>query len=83
MLEASERAAREHAVQTHPIEITAATELEAAFGAARRDGAGAIHVLPSPYFNVQRRALVDLAARYRLPAVYPPSVLTRASQLIE
>jgi len=39
--------------------------------------------LPSPYFNVQRRALVDLAARYRLPAVYPPSVLTRASQLIE
>jgi putative tryptophan/tyrosine transport system substrate-binding protein len=27
-------------------------------------------VLPSPFFDVQRRKLIELAARYRLPAVY-------------
>jgi putative ABC transport system substrate-binding protein len=41
-----------------------------AFRAARSEGAGAIHVLPSPFFDVQRRKLIELAARYRLPAVY-------------
>jgi hypothetical protein len=31
---------------------------------------GAIHVLPSPIFNAHRKRLIELAARYRLPAVY-------------
>jgi putative ABC transport system substrate-binding protein len=29
-----------------------------------------MHVLPSPFFNAQRRQLIELAARYRLPAFY-------------
>ena len=45
-------------------------EYEEAFKAARRDRAGAIQVLPSPIFGSQRRVLIDLAARYRLPAMY-------------
>ncbi len=31
---------------------------------------GAILVLPSPYFEVQRTRLIELAARYALPACY-------------
>lgn len=27
-------------------------------------------MLPSPFFNAHRRLLIDLAARYRLPAMY-------------
>ena len=33
--------------------------------------AGALTVLTSPTFNTERRRLVDLAAKTRLPAVYP------------
>ena len=29
-----------------------------------------MHVLPSPFFYVQRRLLSELAVKYRLPAVY-------------
>jgi putative ABC transport system substrate-binding protein len=45
-------------------------DFEPAFRAARAESAGAIHVLPSPFFNAQRRRLIELAARYRLPAFY-------------
>jgi putative ABC transport system substrate-binding protein len=30
----------------------------------------AIHVLPSPFLNANRRRLIDLAAKHRLPAIY-------------
>lgn len=31
---------------------------------------GAVLVLPSPYFDSQRTRVIELAARYRLPAFY-------------
>jgi len=39
---------------------------------SRRLGATALgdQVLPSPIFGSQRRVLIDLAAKYRLPAMY-------------
>lgn len=45
-------------------------EFENAFKTARSERAGAIHVLPSAYLNAQRARLIELAAQYRLPAVY-------------
>ena len=45
-------------------------EFEAAFRAAERARVEAVHVLPSPAFGAQRRALIDLAARFRMPAFY-------------
>jgi putative tryptophan/tyrosine transport system substrate-binding protein len=45
-------------------------EFESAFKTARSERAGAIQVLPSPYFSAQRARLAELAARYRLPAIY-------------
>ena len=36
-----------------------------------RARAGALTVLPSTMFGTERRRLVDLAAKTRLPAVYP------------
>jgi len=55
---------------SRPFEVAGSEEFEAAFDAARREGSGAIHVLPSPFFNTQRRALIELASRHRLPAMY-------------
>jgi putative tryptophan/tyrosine transport system substrate-binding protein len=52
------------------IEVTGVADFEGAFLAARDGRAQAIHVLPSPFFNAHRRLLIDLAARYRLPAMY-------------
>ena len=53
-----------------PLKVVEAADFESAFKRARGEGAGAIHVLPSPFFYVQRRRLIELAAKYRLPAVY-------------
>lgn len=47
-----------------------AADFESAFRTARNAGAQAIHVMPNPFFSARRRQLVDLAARYRLPAMY-------------
>jgi hypothetical protein len=43
---------------------------EGAFRAARSGGAQAMLVLPSPALNADRRQLIDLAARYQLPAAF-------------
>jgi putative ABC transport system substrate-binding protein len=52
------------------IEVRGVADFEGAFLEARDGRAQAIHVLPSPFFNANRRLLIDLAARYRLPAMY-------------
>jgi putative ABC transport system substrate-binding protein len=46
-------------------------ELDAAFAAAAADGDGAIVVQHSPLTGGERWRVVGLAARFRLPAVYP------------
>jgi putative tryptophan/tyrosine transport system substrate-binding protein len=52
------------------LEVSEVGDFEGAFRAARDDGAQALLVLPSPVLNHHRRGLIELAARYRLPAVY-------------
>jgi ABC-type uncharacterized transport system substrate-binding protein len=52
------------------LEVSEVSDFEGAFRTARDDGAQALLVLPSPSFNAHRRVLIDLAASYRLPAVY-------------
>jgi len=44
--------------------------LAGAFGAATRDRAGALIVLPDPMFLTHRTRIADLAAKSRLPAIY-------------
>lgn len=51
-------------------EISQLAEFEGAFKRARDDRAQAVLVLPSPFFNANRRVLIKLAASYRLPAFY-------------
>ena len=52
------------------IEVGQPADFDGAFQAARDGHAQAVQVLPSPWFNVHRRLLITLAARYRLPAMY-------------
>jgi putative ABC transport system substrate-binding protein len=45
-------------------------DFESAFKTTQSEHVGAIHVLPSPIFYSHRKRLIELAAKYRLPAVY-------------
>jgi putative ABC transport system substrate-binding protein len=70
VLTAAESAARNLGLTARLLKVAGVAEFENAFKAARSEGAGAIHVFPSPYFDVQRAQLIELAASYRLPAIY-------------
>jgi putative ABC transport system substrate-binding protein len=57
-------------------------DIEAAFRAASKGRAEAVLVLQSPFFNSQRKQLVDLAIKSRLPATYPQTEYTEAGGLM-
>ena len=46
-------------------------EIEQAIANAAGQNGGALIVLPGPLHNTQRASIIEAAARYRLPAVYP------------
>src|SRR5262249_50471996 len=45
--------------------------LESAFQTAKRKQVGAITTIPTRLFFGQRKRIVELAGKYRLPAIYP------------
>ena len=69
-LKQREDIARELGVQLRVLEADAPDRLKNAFAAMVRDRAGALMVLTDIMFITHRRAIVELAARHRLPAVY-------------
>jgi len=66
------------------IALTAATddEIDAAFGSAVQQGAGAMLVSSDPFFNSRSGRFVAAAARYSLPTIYPQSEYVRGGGLI-
>ncbi|HEV2055248.1 MAG TPA: ABC transporter substrate-binding protein, partial [Methylomirabilota bacterium] len=71
MLKRAEVAARELGVQLQFVEARGPADVDRAFSDMTKARAGALTVLPSTMFISERRRLVDLAAKNRLPAVYP------------
>lgn len=69
-LSETEAAARALGVRLQLLEVRSPEELDGAFGAAARDRAGALIVLPDPMFLTHRTRIADLAAKSRLPAIY-------------
>ncbi len=70
MLKEAEAAARALGVQPQIIEARGPADIDRAFSDIIRVHAGALTLLPSAMFLRERRRLVDLAAKNRLPAVY-------------
>src|SRR5207248_2284323 len=70
VLTAAESAARSLGLTARTLNVHEPAEFENAFKVARSERAGAILVLPPPYFEVQRIRLIELAARHGLPACY-------------
>jgi putative tryptophan/tyrosine transport system substrate-binding protein len=71
MLKAADVAARAVGVGLQFVEARGPADLDRAFSDMTTARAGALTVLPSNMFTNERRRLVDLAAKTRLPAVYP------------
>jgi putative ABC transport system substrate-binding protein len=77
-----EGAARALKVQLQVVEAQDPTKLEQAFAAMARERAGALMVLTDVMFINQRRRLVELAAKSRLPTVYPEREFVGAGGLM-
>jgi putative ABC transport system substrate-binding protein len=65
----TQKAAAALGVQVFTVEVRG-TEYERAFATIVAERADALAVLPSPTLNVDRRRIIELAARHRLPAIY-------------
>jgi putative ABC transport system substrate-binding protein len=70
-LRETELAARALKVNFQYLDVLNSKDLEAAFSAARKGRADAILVLQTPILFSGRAQLADLAAKNRLPAIYP------------
>jgi ABC-type uncharacterized transport system substrate-binding protein len=70
MLKEAEVAARALGVRLQFVEARGPADFDRAFSDMTRARAGALTVLTSNMFFIERRRLVDLAAKHRLPAVY-------------
>jgi putative ABC transport system substrate-binding protein len=64
-------AARELGLQVHSMEVSSADQFDSTFTVATKAGSAALAVMPSPLNNSNRKKITDLAAKNRLPAIYP------------
>src|SRR5437899_2198226 len=69
-LNAADLAARAVGVRLQVVEARGPEDFDRAFSDMTRARAGALTVLATPVFDSERRRLVDLAAKNRLPTVY-------------
>src|SRR2546426_3242610 len=81
-LKAAEVAGRALGVRVQFVEARGPADIDRAFSDMTRARAGALTVLSTPMFGSERRRLVDLAAKNRLPAVYQFRVYVDAGALM-
>jgi putative tryptophan/tyrosine transport system substrate-binding protein len=69
--EETQAAATALGIKVFPLDIRGPDDIESAFGTIAREHAEALIVLPEPVSFTNRKRIADLAAKTRLPAVYP------------
>jgi putative ABC transport system substrate-binding protein len=70
LLRETEAAARALSLQLQIVEVRDSAALDSAFSAMTKAHVGALVVMPDSVFFDQRKRIVDLAAKSRLPAMY-------------
>jgi putative ABC transport system substrate-binding protein len=81
-LEGMELAARTFKIRLQYLDVRGPKDIETAFREARRARADAVLVLASPVLESYRRALAELAAKNRLPTIYPFAEWVEAGGLV-
>ena len=59
-----------NSVKISPAQASAESQIDAAFVSNRQERAGALIVLPDPFFLGQARRIAELAAQHRLPTMF-------------
>jgi ABC-type uncharacterized transport system substrate-binding protein len=70
-LKETQAAAQALKLQIQSLEVRRPEDIEAAFDAATRAKTGAMMITQFPPVTTHRKAIVELAARHRLPVIYP------------
>ena len=70
-LRAIEAAAPRLKAQIAVVTARSRAEIEQMIANMARQADGGLIVLPGPLYNIQRASIIEAAARYRVPAVYP------------
>jgi len=78
----AEAAAKELGLRLQPLEAKSADDLESAFEAAKSAGAQALITSPSTFAVTHRTRIIELAAKNRLPAIYPSTPFAEAGGLM-
>ena len=82
LLRETELAARAFGVKVQFLDILAAKDIETAFRAAGKESADAVLTLSSAILDSHRTQVADLAAKSRLPAIYPQTEYMDAGGLM-
>jgi ABC-type uncharacterized transport system substrate-binding protein len=77
-----ESVARSLSVQLQILNVKSPDEIENAFSSIAREKVRALSVLTQSMFVLNRKRIVTLAAKNRLPAMYPDSAFTYAGGLV-
>ena len=81
--EESEAAVRRFGIQLMPrVELQSIDDVDEAFSAAVKEGAGAMLTISSSYFNVHKKRLVSAAAKAQLPTIYEHRDFVEAGGLV-
>jgi putative ABC transport system substrate-binding protein len=75
-------AAPSFAVEAIAAPVHDTSSLESVFAAHAREPGGGVIVMPEAFLNVHRAEVTSLAARYRLPTVYPWRFYTKIGGLL-
>jgi putative tryptophan/tyrosine transport system substrate-binding protein len=78
----TELAAAAFGVKLQYLNVLVPKDIESAFRAAGNDHADGLLVLQSPVVNSQRTEVADLAAKSRLPGIFPQSEYAKAGGLM-
>ncbi len=81
-LKAAVGAAEALGVRLQVVEARRSEDIDRAFSDMTKAGAGALTVMATPLFDAERRRLVDLAAKNRLPTVYSTRSYVEAGGLM-
>jgi putative ABC transport system substrate-binding protein len=81
-LDEIQESARSLGLKLQIVEVQHANEFEKAFEAVKNERAGALNVLASAFFSAHRKGIIELAAKYRVPAVYHTEAFVENGGLI-
>ncbi len=82
LLRDTETAAKALGLALHSVGVREVAELDTAFTSITRERAGALSVISDAFIFTNRDSVLALAARSRLPAIYPDNVYVEAGGLI-